>query len=374
MKAFLCSLGLLAVMALSCVQAATNSQPTGFRLTVELRDGSRVIGASRDKHFEFYSGGLGEIKLPLEKIRFVESLAKTNLFKLTTASGDSLTVALAMENIRLETTYGEVKLPVGMIKSLRVTSGKVGRPLDGLIGLWSGEENAEDAIGGNRGTLRNVGFTAGVVGRAFSFAPDNFPYGTYTGVQIPDRPAFILTQALTIEGWVRPRGNGYIILCRGDHRPGTDPYTLSMQANHDLRFAICGSGGDSDMAYIDANIPYCEWTHVAAVWDGSAGTMSLYTNGVLAVQTATRVRPIGELIPEMSPGLGIGNLNDGGNNFPFIGDLDEIALYGRALSVDEINAIYGEHAANASGRAELQPARNFQTPMRSGLSGFYPNN
>jgi hypothetical protein len=360
MKLLLHSLVWFAVLMLSWVQAAPASvdQPTGFRLTIELRDGSRVIGISRDNTFRFHSEVLGDLKLALQKIRRIESLTKTNLAKLTTATDDSLTVEFAMKEIRLETTYGKIELPVAMVKSVQVTAlgAKAGRPRDGLIGLWSAEGNAFDFVRENNGVMQYVSFTMGVVGQAFTFSPDSFTYGTYVGIQIPDQPAYALTQALTIEGWVRPRGNGYVILCRGDHRPGLDPYTLSMQANHTLRFQICGEAGDS--AFVDALIPYCEWTHVAAVLDENAGTMTLYTNGIQAAQTKTNVRPIGQLLPGMSPGLGIGNLNDGGNNFPFIGDLDEIALYNRALSVEEVNAIYTENSANAGGRIELLPSRN----------------
>src|SRR5208283_1896179 len=46
-----------------------------------------------------------------------------------------------------------------------------------------------------------------------------------------------------------------------------------------------------------------------------------------------------------SPGIGIGNLNDGQNNFPFIGDIDEISLYSRALAAGEIQAIYNAGSA-----------------------------
>jgi hypothetical protein len=75
-----------------------------------------------------------------------------------------------------------------------------------------------------------------------------------------------------------------------------------------------------------------QWIHVAGILDDTTGTMSLYTNGVLAVQVSTSVRPFAELLPDQSPGIGIGNLNDGGNNFPFCGEIDEIALYDRALT------------------------------------------
>ena len=371
MKALLLGFGLMTGLTSSCVTASSSST-AGCRLVVELRDGSRMIGSSEEAQFAFQSDILGEVKLPLEKIRLVESVGRTNLVKVTTSGGDSLTARFAMENIRVGTSFGEVKLPVSLIKSVRVSlCGKAGRPLNGLLGLWSGEGNAADSVSGNDGVLRNVSFSDGVIGQAFTFAPNSFPYGTYTGVQIPDRPDYALTQALTIEGWVRPRGDGYMIFFRGDHRPGLDPYCLSMQANHDLRFQICDQDGDT--ASVDANIPYAEWTHVAATLDGNSGWMSLYTNGVLAAQTTTSVRPFGPLLADQFPGIGIGNVNDGGNNFPFVGDLDEMSLYDRALSGEEVKAIYSANAANAGGRAELLPTRSMQPfgmPMRSRLPGY----
>ena len=367
-------LGWFVLMTSGCVSTATNLPPAGFRLTVELRDGSRVIGMSQDKAFEFRSDVLGNLKLPLEKIRFVETLAKTNSLKLTTATDDALTVAFAMEEIRVATTYGLVKLPVAMIKSVRVSAlGKAGRPRAGLIGLWSADGNAVDLVAGNNGSLNNISFAAGVAGQAFFCAPDNFPYGTYCGVQIPDQPAYALTKSLTIEGWIRPRGNGYVIFFRGDHRPGLDPYCLSLDGHMNLTFGICG-GDNSTGASVKTPVGLGAWIHAAGVLDDNPGTMSLYTNGVLAAQTTTTVRPFGELIPEMSPGIGIGNVNDGGNNFPFIGEIDELGLYDRALSADEVNAIYTEHAADAGTRAEPLPNRSNMTRMpRYGIQNFYPN-
>jgi hypothetical protein len=356
---------------LQAAPAATN-EPAGFRLTVELRDGSRVIGKSKEDHFQFRSDVLGGMKLPLQKVRFVECLPRTNLVKLTTSSDDSLAVEFAMKEIRMETAYGDVRLPVSLIKSMRVSVlGKTGRPRDGLIGLWSGEGNAVDSVGGNNGVLRNVSFMDGVVGQAFAFAPDSFPYGTYVGVQIPDQPAYALTQSLTIEGWVRPRGNGYLIFFRGDHRPGLDPYHLSLDGHLNLEFGVCAEDGNT--ATVHTPVGLGAWIHVAGVLDDNAGTMSLYTNGMLAAQIVTTVRPFGTLQADESPGVGIGNVNDGGNNFPFIGEIDEMALYDRALSADEVNAIYAEHAASAGGRAEPLPTRgrqNIRPPFGSRYSGF----
>ncbi len=91
-------------------------------------------------------------------------------------------------------------------------------PPSGLVGWWKGDGTATDLVVSNTSALVNASYTNGIVGQAFSFDPENLAYGTYSGVQIADRPAYALTNALTIEGWIRPRGTGYYVFFRGDGR------------------------------------------------------------------------------------------------------------------------------------------------------------
>lgn len=359
-----------AIAIFTCIQiqaAPSENPPIGFRLIVDLRDGSRVIGKSADDRFQFHSDILGDVKLPLEKIRSLECSAKTNVIQLTTANGDLLAVEFAMNSLKVETVYGKINLPISLIKDVRVSVlRKFGRPTEGLIGMWRGDGNADDSIGGNDGVLQNVGFTDGVVGQAFSFNPDRSPFHGYTGVRIEDRLAYELTHSLTIEGWIRPRGTCYSIFFRGDHRPGLDPYSLGIDGHNNLGFNICSQDGNTASVYTMIGLGM--WIHVAAVLDGDTGKLSLYTNGVLAAQTTTDIRPAGRLLADQSPGVSIGNVNDGGNNFPFTGDIDEIGLYNRALSADEVNAIYNENVANAGDRVELFRASNQNQNFR-----YHPN-
>src|SRR2546422_6099793 len=69
---------------------------------------------------------------------------------------------------------------------------------------------------------------------------------------------------------------------------------------------------------------------VTATLDGSTGDMRLYIDGVLVTNRFTTVRPY---VPDPSsqPALGIGNTPYGGG-FSFIGLIDEVVLYLRALS------------------------------------------
>jgi hypothetical protein len=356
------SFGVFTVIALNCfyVHAGPNAdkaEPAGYRLTVELKDGSRVIGKSREERFEFHSDSLGDMRLALQKIRSVEGVGKPNEVKLITTGNDELLVEFATKDIRVETAFGEVKLPVSLIRSVRVAaSGGAGRPTDGLIGLWSGDGNADDSVGGNNGNNENVQYVDGVSGKAFSFSPHSGGWGLRTCIDVPDKPEYVLTHSLTVDAWIRPRGDGNVIFTRGDRRSGMDPYTISMDGHHTVIFAI--EDDKNGVADVRAdNIPYGAWTHVAGTLDGDTGMVRIYTNGVLAAEKETNIRPIGELIQRLTPGIGIGNVNDGMNNFPFVGDIDEVGLYNRALTGKEVYAVYSEHAATAGGRAGLLPTR-----------------
>ena len=215
-----------------------------------------------------------------------------------------------------------------------------------ITGWWRAESNYTDSVYGGNATPQNTYFTNGVVGSAFAFDPEFYTFPTKVLVAVPDQPIYALTNSMSIEGWIRPRGNGYNIFWRGDNRPGFDPYFLGMQGNTTLGFFIENAAGTS--ASVLTTLPaYNQWYHVAATLDGNSGNMDLYVNGVLVAQNNTTIRPFGPLIPGDSPGVGIGNVNDGFNNFPFWGDVDEISLYSRPISASEVKAIY---TANSAGK------------------------
>ena len=156
----------------------------------------------------------------------------------------------------------------------------------GITGMWRAENNFDDSIfGNNASTVQNVFFTNGVVGAAFSFDPEI--YGT-VHLSIQDQPIYQLTNELSIEGWIRPRGNGWTIFWRGDDRPGLDPYLLGMQANNIISFGVTDQANNG--ASISAPLAYNQWWHIAATFN--SGAMKLYTNGVLAAQASTAVKTV----------------------------------------------------------------------------------
>jgi hypothetical protein len=273
----------------------------------------------------------------------------TNLADSAHIAG-SLTPALTILNVQtndagtyrviVTNLYGVTTSPGAVLSVVRLCM----PPPAGLIGWWKGDGNGNDSAGGNNAySIEYTTFANGVVGQAFANDPENQPYGVYTGVRIADAPAYVLTNSLTLEGWIRVRGGAYCVFCRGDNRPGYDPYVMSTGANNVMNLLIADANANS--VTLSTPLVYSQWYHVAGTLDGASGKMSLYTNGTIAAQITTTIRPLGNLIPGDYPGIGIGNVNDNFNNFPFWGDIDEISLYNRALTPGEIQGIYNAYSA-----------------------------
>ena len=345
---FFCLLAVL-LCGLPHIQAAlkTANEPTGFRLTVELQDGSKIIGKSGDDNFLFKSEVLGEIKLPLERVRSIECQAKTNSVKLTTFSGDTLAVQFAMKEIRVEAAFGNFKLPVGLIRRVQVSAiGKSGRPTMGLVALWSGDGNGVDAIMENNAIpVGNVIYSQGQKGKAFFLSGDS------AYLQIPANPSLDVGKesGFTIECWINPT-----TVARS--MPVAEFTGEAGHANIGVQFWISvppggGTGPGCFMANIyDANgadhmmssppglVTPNTWQHIALSYDKASGTAVFYLNGISVTKNN-----LGSFNPKTSLDLLLGArtlfTSQSNPSDIFSGKIDEIGIYDRALTAAEIQAI-----------------------------------
>jgi subtilisin-like proprotein convertase family protein len=219
----------------------------------------------------------------------------------------------------------------------------------GIATWWRGEGNAVDIISGANGSFYQTSLAPGFIGQCFSFS------GNGGGVNVPDLPVLQLTKSLSIEGWVyvtNPPASAGQIIFRGGYDVGLDPYFLDVEPRGGfptgcLQFGIEDAFGGS--TFLACGTPIGNWAHVAATLEDSSGAMRIYTNGVLATQTTTGVRPVGPLNPQFLPGVGIGNHSSQPNpawNYPFRGRIDELSVYRRAISASEVKAIYNLRTAS----------------------------
>jgi hypothetical protein len=328
--------------------AATN-QPAGFRLIIELQDGSRIIGQSSDDPFQFYSEVLGEMKLPLERIRSIECQPKTNSVQLATANGDTLTAQFVTKVVRVETAFGSIKLPVNLIRHLTVSpAGKLGQIRPGLVALWAGEGDGNDSAGGNPATLvGDVSFAEGKVGQAFSLNGFNsclrIPFNLWLNVGESD--------GLTITAWIKPSNvSGFHSIIEWNpsatmtgvigvqlwigHRPDSQGV---LQAN-----IVDAEGGHHFLVSPPGVVVNGRFQHVAVTYDKAGGIGVLYLNGAVVAQSQW-----GSFVPLTKGDLWISRRptdhpGDWTYNKFFAGLLDELAIYNRALSASEIQAIVTE--------------------------------
>jgi hypothetical protein len=97
-----------------------------------------------------------------------------------------------------------------------------------------------------------------------------------------------------------------------------------------------------------------EWEHIAIVYDSTEELKSLYVNGELEVEANDAVAP-----NDTKP-LNIGAGGDIGTAYFFIGDIDDIGLWDRALSQEDIQAVMnngvagdGDGGGDGGGRGDL---------------------
>lgn len=219
-------------------------------------------------------------------------------------------------------------------------------PIQGLVGWWRGEGNGSDASGhGHHGTPSGVNFGSGEFGQAFSFA------GNVNVVSVPDSSDFELTNSFTIGAWIYPTANSWHVLERSTG-VGAVPYAFGLNFGAGFRFYIKSAAyGPDDL--LTAPISYNRWTHVAGTLDGNTGDMRLYMDGVVVAQKVTTNRPYA------GPGvMGIGNTARGGG-FPFVGLVDEVVLYSRALSATEIQYLVGPPCTPHKAAATAQVLNGF---------------
>jgi hypothetical protein len=203
----------------------------------------------------------------------------------------------------------------------------------GLYSWWTGNMDGRDAFGDQHGTLQGeVTIQPGRVGNAFTFT------ATGQGVTLPQSPVLDLSRhaAWTVEAWIFPTSftgsDNPTIYALGDYRAslGLDKTTGKLESwlNNGNRLNTTET------------VPLNRWTHVAMSYNGT--NRVFYINGV---NVGSGTAPA---ITDVNVASSIGNVTGSPSNSQFFGKIDELAVYGRALTGVEIAAI---HASGITGKA-----------------------
>jgi len=189
--------------------------------------------------------------------------------------------------------------------------------------------NAHDGTATSGVTLGSPGLLASSADVAASFD------GTSGYILVPDRPELRLQTAITLEAWIRAASF--------DHAAGAPyPRIVHKGTSGNTGYALMGfQNGTTNSALLRVELDGLDTPgltgatvlvpgvtyHVAATWDGAM--ISLYVDGVLDGSTAAT-----GTIPATTDSVQIGRRPD--NLRYWAGVLDEIAIYGTALSPSQI--------------------------------------
>lgn len=343
MKCFLPWLGCFLCFGFFSQTAAgvTATNVPECRLTVELRDGSRVIGANADKYFRFHSTLLGDLRLAVKNISSVECIS-SNTAKLTTINGDSLFVGFADSSFTLKTGFGKIEVATDSLRRLTVTTASAGathRP--GLLALWSGEDNGNDSFGSHDAELIDISFADGKVGQTFLFN------GYSSWAKIPASRSLELANAggLTITAWIKPSNvNSFHPILEWEVTKQKNAVSLWLghlpQDYGVLSGTIADIGGSNhQIVSPPGTIVTGHFQHIALTYDKSTGISRLFVNGRIVAQDN-----IGLVMPDTAGPLFFSRRpadqpGDWTYNKFFTGLLDEVAIYDHALSPEDIQAI-----------------------------------
>jgi len=189
----------------------------------------------------------------------------------------------------------------------------------------------DSSSNGNNGTLLDgPTWIDGKYGKALGFD------GIDDYVLVQDSPSLDATLGITIAAWIYPiqfDGKRSILGKIDDSNPSTtQAYTLHLLENGELHLNWFDSAGSEHKLTSTTIVDLNKWSYVVGTYDGSYNR--LYINGQLIDWSATN-----GIIRATTAPLRIGMW---WSTYPdyFNGTIDEVTVYNRALSEEEVFAHY----------------------------------
>jgi hypothetical protein len=198
------------------------------------------------------------------------------------------------------------------------------------LGDPAGSATAADASGNGLVGAIDPGVSLGQPGALSGDTAATFN-GSGAAVTVAASPRLELVNAVSVEAWVRPTAAGQNggIFEKTANGWVNSQYMLMLEAGV-AKFRVRTATGA--LLPVDGPVlPVNTWTHLVGTFDGT--TLRLYVNGALYASAAAQ-GPI-------QSGSGVAFIGKLGQNlYPFVGSIDEVAVFNGALSADRVRAHY----------------------------------
>jgi hypothetical protein len=234
----------------------------------------------------------------------------------------------------------------------------------GLVGHWKFDDAqgtaAVDSSGrGSNGTLTSgPRWTTGRRGGGLSFdATDDY-------VALPSGQGFSSTQDHSYAAWVNPTSlpGTYTWLIDYGNGGATQGSSLIIYSATDVTGFFYAGGN----AFVTGTrvIPTNQWSHIVASYSAATQKVTFYVNGVLDTQSAA--------LSSWTSSSSVHSIGQWFNGaYRFGGSMDDVRVYNRALTADQVRALYSSGTAHPVVRNQSSSKLTANTSLASGLVGHW---
>lgn len=212
-----------------------------------------------------------------------------------------------------------------------------------LVGWWRGEEITAEGTTTDESIFHNDGLlimgattTTGKFGQTFSFD------GLDDYIEITSSSSLQITNNVTISAWVKPSaiGEGWKTIIANQWNWPLSGFLVSMDGGTGKIHVAVGDGDSFDSVNGTANIIDGNW-HLVTV-NFSSGVIKIYIDGELDKKYNTDgINSIAYSVNN----LRIGKNSDGDFEY-WSGLIDDILIFNRSLSIQEVRALYDASVTN----------------------------
>jgi hypothetical protein len=230
---------------------------------------------------------------------------------------------------------------------------------NGLVAHWTFDgkhttpTTVEDVVGNNDGTTHGVVPAGGIIGQAMKFD------GVNDNISVLNSSIFnsFGTNPFSVAAWVKTTSTSFASLV-DNKTAGTNNagYNLQIAETNGRAYFRVGTGaGQAQTGNSITNVTDGEWHHLVGTRDASG--LKIYVNGILENQNSN----CGTCNVTSSQNLLFGSYGAGG----FLdGLLDDVRIYNRALSANEVAGLY-----SATSSSKMQSSTD--SLVTSGLVGHW---